>query len=307
MQGCQVNSCKLLCRHAQFTSLKTETCDMLGGRLGMPTSPIMLAYITSTYTLQSLQYLFTLPIALHINPHCRLCSLIRNTPPASAPHFLRGALFHLQLLPEPERKRAPRPYVFYFPFLPLIGVAAMSTSPHNINRCPMLPHRCLLHAKSLSGPTLRAPPKSEAGFRPLPSQVYGIAYPLSSSNVVVVVVTSVGRDVSGSGMLSSFSCSPSQTSIAARGPPCQVCGHPPAAQRPSPLRSLGGLRDLIRRPSGGRKGGQTGWQEAVWGHRHGVFVFRTQKHHHWVYLRFVLQSRALRTCFSQIERKERVR
>ena len=34
----------------------------------------------------------------------------------------------------------------------------------------MLPHHVLLHAKSL--PTLRAPPKPEAGFRPLPSQVY---------------------------------------------------------------------------------------------------------------------------------------
>ena len=60
----------------------------------------------------------------------------------------------------------------YFPFLPLIGVAAMSTSPHNITLCPMLPHHFLLHAKSLPGPTLRAPPKPEVGFRPLPSQVY---------------------------------------------------------------------------------------------------------------------------------------
>ena len=107
-----------------------------------------------------------------MNPHRRLCSLIRNTPPASAPHFLRGALFHLQLLPEPDRKGhpPPRPYVFYFPFLPPIGVAAMSTSPHNITLC-CKPHHFLLHAKSLPGPTLRAPRKPEAGFRPLPSQV----------------------------------------------------------------------------------------------------------------------------------------
>ena len=35
----------------------------------------------------------TLPIASHMNPHRRVCSLICNTPPASAPHFLRGALF----------------------------------------------------------------------------------------------------------------------------------------------------------------------------------------------------------------------
>ena len=39
----------------------------------------------------------TLPIASRMNPHRRLCSLIRNTPPASAPHFLRGALFHFQI------------------------------------------------------------------------------------------------------------------------------------------------------------------------------------------------------------------
>ena len=31
----------------------------------------------------------TLPIASRMNPHRRLCSLIRNTPPASAPHFLK--------------------------------------------------------------------------------------------------------------------------------------------------------------------------------------------------------------------------
>ena len=41
--------------------------------------------------------------------HSRLCSLIRNTPQASAPHFLRGALFHLQNDPEPGRQRAHPP------------------------------------------------------------------------------------------------------------------------------------------------------------------------------------------------------
>ena len=67
---------------------------------------------------------------------------------------------------------SPQTYVFYCPFLPPISVAAMSTSPHEFNLCPMLPHHFLLRAKSLPGPTLRAPPKPEAGFRPLPSQVY---------------------------------------------------------------------------------------------------------------------------------------
>ena len=99
-----------------------------------------------------------------MNPHRRLCSLIRNTPPASAPHFLRGALFHLQIPPELGRKGAP-------PLLHPVIVAAMSTSPHEINLCPMLPHHFLLHAKSLPGPTPRAPLKPEAGFRPLQSQV----------------------------------------------------------------------------------------------------------------------------------------
>ena len=56
--------------------------------------------------------------------------------------------------------------------LSFLSVAAMSTSPHELNLFLMLPHHFLLHAKSLPGPTLRAPPKPEAGFRPLPSQVY---------------------------------------------------------------------------------------------------------------------------------------
>ena len=99
-----------------------------------------------------------------MNPHCRLCSLIRNTPPASAPRFLRGALFHLQIPPGPGRKGAPPPtYVFYFPFL---SVAAMSTSPHETNLCSMLPHHFLLHAKSLRGPTLRAPLSQRQAFVP---------------------------------------------------------------------------------------------------------------------------------------------
>ena len=71
---------------------------------------------------------------------------------------------------------SPQTYVFYCPFLPPISVAAMSTSPHEFNLCPMLPHHFLLRAKSLPGPTLRAPPKPEAGFRPLPSQVYIYIY-----------------------------------------------------------------------------------------------------------------------------------
>ena len=49
-------------------------------------------------------------------------------------------------------------------------------SPHEINLCPMLPHHPLLHAKSLPGPNVRAPPKPEAGFRPFLSQVYILAF-----------------------------------------------------------------------------------------------------------------------------------
>ena len=88
------------------------------------------------------------------------------------------------LAPEPpppflltdQKGTTPQTYVFYFQFLPPVSVAVTSISPHEINLCPMLPHHFLLHAKSLPGPALRAPPKPEAGFRPLPSQVYVIMF-----------------------------------------------------------------------------------------------------------------------------------
>ena len=91
----------------------------------------------------------TLPIASHMNPHHRLSSLIRNRP-----HFLRGALFHFQIAPEPGRKRAPppKPMSSTFNFYTPTSVAVMSTSPREINLCPMLLHHFLLHAKSLPGP-----------------------------------------------------------------------------------------------------------------------------------------------------------
>ena len=96
-----------------------------------------------------------------MNPHRRLCSLIRNTPLASAPHFLLGV--PILIAPEPDEKAPPQTYAFYFPFLPPVSVAVMSASPHEINHCPMLPHHFLL-------PSL-CPACPEAGFRPLPSQV----------------------------------------------------------------------------------------------------------------------------------------
>ena len=49
------------------------------------------------------------PFASHVRPRRRLCSLVRNTPPAKAPHFLRGALFHFKIHPKQEQKRAPPP------------------------------------------------------------------------------------------------------------------------------------------------------------------------------------------------------
>ena len=114
----------------------------------------------------------TLPIASHMNPHRRFST---DSQHAAGKHasLPEGVPF---FTPKSSRNRAkkgnpPQTYVFYFPFLPPISVAAMSTSPHEINLCPMLPHHFLFRAKSLPGPTLRAPPKPEAGFRPLPSQV----------------------------------------------------------------------------------------------------------------------------------------
>ena len=115
----------------------------------------------------------TLPIVSHMNPHCRLCSLIHNTPPTSAPHFLKGCPFSPPNPREPGRKRAPPAELYLLLSISTpISVAAMSTSPHEVNLCLMLPHHFLLRAKSLPGPTLTAPPKPEAGFCPLPSQVY---------------------------------------------------------------------------------------------------------------------------------------
>ena len=70
------------------------------------------------YQLHHFQLLFVHSNCIHIcifTKACRLarpcaphlCSLISNTQQTSAPHFLRGALFHLQIAPEPGRKRAP--------------------------------------------------------------------------------------------------------------------------------------------------------------------------------------------------------
>ena len=103
--------------------------------------------ITSSCTLTSLQYQLH-----HFQLH--LCSLIRNTQQASAPHFFKDPLFHLQNAPEPGRKQAPpQAYVFYFLFRPPIGVAAIPTSPHESTLSPILPNHFILHAKSLSPST----------------------------------------------------------------------------------------------------------------------------------------------------------
>ena len=110
-------------------------------------------------------------LCTHTHIYIYVCiSLTRNTPPASASLPEGCPFISNSSRNQSEKGRPPRPCVFYFPFLPLIGVAAMSTSPHNITLCPMLPDHFLLHAKSLPGPTLRTPPMPEAGFRPLPSQ-----------------------------------------------------------------------------------------------------------------------------------------
>ena len=84
------------------------------------------------------------------------------------------------LLNRGKKGHPPQTYAFYFPFIYTLSVAAMSTSPHEIDLCPMLPHHFLLHAKSLLGPTLKAPPKPEAGFHPLPSQAYIYIYTYTS-------------------------------------------------------------------------------------------------------------------------------
>ena len=52
-------------------------------------------------------YFFTYPT--HCLAHEPPPPSLLNTPPASAPHFLRDALFHLQIPPEPGQKRAPPP------------------------------------------------------------------------------------------------------------------------------------------------------------------------------------------------------
>ena len=73
--------------------------------------------ITSSCTLTSLQYQLH-----HFRLH--LCSLIRNTQQASAPHFFKDPLFYFKNAPQPEpgRKQAPpKTYVFYFLFRPLAG------------------------------------------------------------------------------------------------------------------------------------------------------------------------------------------
>ena len=109
----------------------------------------------------------SLPIASHMAPHSRLCSLTRNTPQASAPHFLRGALFHLQDAPERDEKGHPRQtYVFYSLFLPLSVWLRCQLHPHESILCLMLANHFILHAKSLARLALRAPLPQRLAFVP---------------------------------------------------------------------------------------------------------------------------------------------
>ena len=85
--------------------------------------------------------------------------MIRNTQQANAPHFLPGALFHLQNAPEQRRKRAHPPILcIRLPVsTPYRGGCAVNFTP-------------CTYAKSLARLALRAPLSPDAGFRPLPSQ-----------------------------------------------------------------------------------------------------------------------------------------
>ena len=129
----------------------------------LPATLCLLYLYTHTYI-----YIY---ISLSLSPHLPYPLPRAWTPTAVSAHWFatrrrQARLTSWKSPPTPPRNGAkkgtpPQTYVFYFPILPPVGVAAMSTSPRDITLCPMLPHRFLLHAKSLPGPTLKTPPKPE--------------------------------------------------------------------------------------------------------------------------------------------------
>ena len=95
----------------------TTLQQQLSRVFSISTSPLPATWNLYTYVYPH----HSLPIASPMAPHGRVCSLIRNTPQATAPQFLGAAFFHFQNAPEQGRKSPPPPksYVFDFLFLPL--------------------------------------------------------------------------------------------------------------------------------------------------------------------------------------------
>ena len=76
--------------------------------------------------------------------------LARQVAAALCPLYPYTYVYPHESLP---KKAPPQTNIFYFLFLPPIGVAAMSTSPHKSILCPMLANHFILHAKSPSPST----------------------------------------------------------------------------------------------------------------------------------------------------------
>ena len=141
----------------------TTLQQQLSRVFSISTSPLPATWNLYTYVYPH----HSLPIASPMAPHGRVCSLIRNTPQATAPQFLGAAFFHFQNAPEQGRKSPPPPILcIRLPVSTPIEVAAMSTSPHESTLCPMLPNHFILHAKSLARPALRAPLTQRLAFVP---------------------------------------------------------------------------------------------------------------------------------------------
>ena len=112
----------------------------------------------------------TLPIYIYVSsqkpadnlaprPRNHLCSLIGAAQRATASHFLRGALFHLQNSPPPIRNRAlPSNLCTQLSLSTPVRVAAMSTSLHKGTLCPMLANHFIFRAQvAATSPSLRPP------------------------------------------------------------------------------------------------------------------------------------------------------
>ena len=85
-------------------------------------------------------------------------------------HLAHSRRSHINLTTSGFRSAYTHTHIYIYIYLSLY-IYIYIHLPNEINLCPMLPRHFLLHTKSLLGPTLRAPPKPEAGIRPLPSQV----------------------------------------------------------------------------------------------------------------------------------------